>query len=127
MKYSRQREAVYHAVADASLHPTADMVYEIVKKSNPQISLGTVYRNLNQLAENGQLLKISMPTGSDRFDGRLDEHYHMICVVCGRVLDIEGAALCRLDGDIKAQSGFVVTRHHMVLEGVCGDCEKQKG
>ena len=122
MKYSRQREAVYQAVHESCVHPTADEVYEMVRSQHPQISLGTVYRNLNQLADMGLLLKISMPSGSDRFDGRLDEHYHMICTHCGRVLDIDLMTLSHMDEEILSRTGFQVSSHHLVLEGLCRDC-----
>ena len=79
MNYSKQRELVFQTVLQNPIHPTADAVYEQVRRENPKISLGTVYRNLNFLSEMGMLRKISMPVGSDRFDGRLDEHYHMAC------------------------------------------------
>ncbi len=73
MNYSKQRELILKTVIENPIHPTADTVYEQVRRENPKISLGTVYRNLNFLSEMGILRKISMPVGSDRFDGRLDE------------------------------------------------------
>ena len=78
MNYSKQRELVLQAVLENPIHPTADGVYQQVRQQNPRISLGTVYRNLNFLAEMGMIRKISMPVGSDRFDGRLDQHDHMV-------------------------------------------------
>lgn len=126
MKYSRQREAIFQAVQNSKEHPTADTVYEQVRATNPQISLGTVYRNLNQLADSGMLLKISMPYGSDRFDGRMDEHYHMTCTGCGRVVDVDVLSLSTLDREIFDATGFRVHNHHMVLEGTCRECAKKR-
>ena len=92
MNYSKQRELVLQAVLENPIHPTADGVYQQVRQQNPRISLGTVYRNLNFLAEMGMIRKISMPVGSDRFDGRLD------------------------------QQGFLVQDRHLLLTGLCQDC-----
>ena len=122
MKYSRQREAVYRAVQNARTHPTADEVYDLVRLQYPQISLGTVYRNLNQLTEMGMLQKIAMPVSSDRYDARTDEHYHMTCSACGRVVDLDGMALSQLDAEILQRTGFQVQNHHLVLEGLCWEC-----
>ena len=69
MKYSRQREIILNTVMENPVHPTADMVYSILREENPNISLGTVYRNLNYLAAEGIIRKITMPEGCDRFDG----------------------------------------------------------
>lgn len=88
LKYSRQREAITHYLVKSIEHPTADMVYNHVKDEFPNISLGTVYRNLNLLTEMGNAIKINMPDGRDRFDGNITPHNHFVCKCCGTVLDI---------------------------------------
>ena len=70
-------------------HPTADTVYLHIKEEFPNISLGTVYRNLNLLADIGEALRIPTPDGGDRFDGRCEPHYHVVCTNCGNVFDLE--------------------------------------
>ena len=75
LKYSRQRESIIQYLSATHSHPTADMVYMHVKEEFPNISLGTVYRNLNLLADIGEIIKIPTPDGGDRFDGRTDSHY----------------------------------------------------
>ncbi|MEG0752720.1 MAG: transcriptional repressor [Angelakisella sp.] len=125
MKYSRQRELILNTVQSFPIHPTADTVYESVRQKEPKISLGTVYRNLNQLSEVGMLLKLPMPSGGDRFDGRLDDHLHIICSRCGAVADIELSALSQLDNDVEHQTGYRVTGRSMVFSGVCGECHKK--
>lgn len=124
MNYSKQRELVLQTVLEHPVHPTANTVYKLVRRKNPKISLGTVYRNLNFLSEMGMLRKISMPVGSDRFDGRLDEHYHMACSCCGRVFDVECGALRGLDDELMAQQGFQVNNHHLLLTGLCRECRE---
>ena len=124
LKYSRQRELVLAAVKSSMEHPTADMVYAALKADNPSLSLGTVYRNLNLLAQMGQIHKIGMPEGSDRFDGRTDEHYHMLCQKCGRVYDVQLDTLSELDGQIQSQTGFLVHSHDLIVRGVCRACQQ---
>ena len=89
LKYSRQREAIKEFMMSRKDHPTADVVYMNVRKEFPNISLGTVYRNLSFLAENGQILKISTGIGPDRFDGFTNLHNHFICKSCGNVMDLD--------------------------------------
>lgn len=126
MNYSKQRELVLQTVLEHPVHPTANTVYRLVRRKNPKISLGTVYRNLNILSEIGLLRKISMPVGSDRFDGRLDEHYHMACTRCGQVLDVECEAMEELERRIMEHQGFEVRDRHLLLTGLCRDCREQE-
>ena len=74
MKYSRQRESILNSLNEKLNHPTAEMVYNCVKKEQPNISLGTVYRNLNLLTDIGEVIKIPTPDGGDRFDGNVMPH-----------------------------------------------------
>ena len=88
-RYSRNREAIQLYLLSTKAHPTADTVYQAIKPDIPSISLGTVYRNLNQLAEQGKILKLSMEDGSEHFDGNPLPHHHFTCRKCGRVLDLD--------------------------------------
>ena len=122
MKYSKQRELIYQWVVEHPVHPTADTVYEAVRSQAPRISLGTVYRNLNLLAETGALIKIPVSGGSDRFDGRTDCHYHMVCTQCGQGFDVELPELDQLDSVILERTGFSVTDFQILFQGICGGC-----
>ena len=124
MKYSKQRELIYEAVLQNPVHPTADNVYTLIREENPNVSLGTVYRNLTLLSDNGLLRKIAMPNAPDRFDGRIDEHYHMICRSCGSIFDLEADVLPQLTNNIMRGSGFVVQKAHLVVEGICKECNE---
>lgn len=126
MKYSRQREAIFEAVRHSRSHPSADTIYEQVRTQHPQISLGTVYRNLGQLTESGMLNKIAMPSGCDRFDGRLDEHYHMICTQCSTVVDVDLTHFSQIGQEIYHLTGFQISQCHLVLEGLCKDCAQEE-
>lgn len=89
LKYSRQRESIKEFLMTRTDHPTADVVYENVKLLYPNISLGTVYRNLSLLSDIGEIRKLPSFDGADHFDGRTDTHCHLLCRSCGRVVDVE--------------------------------------
>lgn len=89
IKYSKQRDSIKKFLADREDHPTAETVYWGIKEEFPNISLGTVYRNLALLANLGEILKLSIGNTPDRFDGRTNPHYHFLCNTCGNVLDLE--------------------------------------
>lgn len=124
MRYSIQRKLIFNAVLENKVHPTADYIYNLLKKDYPDLSLGTVYRNLNIMAENNMLRKISIPNGSDRFDGTLNEHQHIVCTKCGKVIDIlinDFDKICKL---MNHKTGFIININSIVFEGICADCQK---
>ncbi len=88
LKYSRQREAIKNFLMGRTDHPTADMIYSALREEYPNISLGTVYRNLALLADLGEIAKISTGTGADHYDGNVKQHQHFICTHCHQVSDI---------------------------------------
>lgn len=125
MKFSRQREMILNQVRDFPIHPTADQVYTALKTENPNLSLGTVYRNLNQLSEMGMLLKIRIADGSDRFDGRTDSHFHMVCDDCKQVYDVELTELDGLNSIISEKYGHELTVVTLNLNGICCECRQK--
>lgn len=124
MKYSKQRNMILKTVSENPIHPNADQVYSQIKEQNPTISLGTVYRNLNLLSEIGLLRRISVPNGSDRFDGRLDRHFHIICENCGKVTDVENNLELDIETYVESKSGYKVKEIDVVMFGLCPDCKK---
>ena len=88
-RHSRQRELIKSFLETRKDHPTADTVYRNVRNQNPRISLGTVYRNLTLLAEEGEIRRLNVGDGVDRFDGDVSPHYHFVCQKCGQVLDLQ--------------------------------------
>ena len=92
-KYSRKREAVLEIIRGTASHPTADWIYDEVRKDIPDISLGTVYRNLAAFKDEGLIISVGVVDGRERFDANTGEHAHFICLGCGSVLDICGAGL----------------------------------
>lgn len=93
LKYSRQRESIKEFLRTRTDHPTADAVYENMKLIYPNISLGTVYRNLSLLADLGEIKKLSSFAGADHFDGRTERHCHFMCIRCERIIDLESEGI----------------------------------
>lgn len=122
MKYSRQRELILNTVVQNPIHPTADEVYSMVRQSEPNISLGTIYRNLNLLSDQGYLQKISMPETSDHFDGRTDSHHHLLCEKCGKLSDIGIGSVEELEQGLKQLTDVQVTGYRIFVTGVCQNC-----
>lgn len=122
LKYSRQREEILLNLQGRKDHPTADMVYESVRKNQPNISLGTVYRNLSLLAEHGQILKISTGTGPDHYDGYIEPHNHFICKRCGAVLDMDYVS--EEDVITNASKSFTgkIEDYELLFYGTCEFC-----
>lgn len=104
-------------------HPTADVVYANVRKEYPNISLGTVYRNLALLSKRGEIMKISTGNGPDRFDGNPLPHYHFICKNCGSVMDLEMESIDQINKTANANFGGVVEGHVAYFYGICEDCK----
>lgn len=122
VKYSRQRESIKEYLAGTKDHPTADMVYMNVRKLYPNISLGTVYRNLNFLVEQKEAVKLSCGDGFERFDGNVEPHYHFVCRGCGRVLDLEMDSLEHINTLAAAKFGGMIEGHSVMFYGRCAEC-----
>ena len=125
LKYSRQRESIKEFLNSTYDHPTADTVYLNVKEEFPNISLGTVYRNLNLLADLGEALKISTSIGGDRFDGHTHPHYHFCCTCCGKVLDLDLDQLTYVNEEANKNFDGIIENHSMMFYGTCSDCTKK--
>jgi len=98
IRKTKQRDLILKVLRSTDTHPTADWIYEQVKKEMPNISLGTVYRNLGKLAKSGEITELSFGSKYSRFDGNADDHYHFICTSCEKVIDIKG---CPVDKDLE--------------------------
>ncbi len=125
MRYSKQRELVLQTVLDNKIHPNAEFIYSTLKEEHPELSLGTVYRNLNSLVKNNMLKKISIPNGSDCFDGTIAEHQHLVCTKCGKVTDICISELEKIRNSVYNKTGFNIDCSSLALEGICKECEKK--
>ena len=118
---TKQRQLVLDAVRSRHDHPTADEIYLSARKEDDHISRATVYRNLNLLADAGEILSIKTPGGS-RFDRTIDPHAHIICASCSRVIDVPLPFDTQLNAKASEQIGWHVTSHYTIFEGLCPDC-----
>lgn len=119
-----QRQIVLQTVLKMHDHPTADNVYAAVAAEHPSISKATVYRNLNQLAGQGEIRRVPVPNGADRFDFNTSEHYHVRCEKCGAVFDVHMPQVVDLLGQVEDASGVEVRRFDILFEGVCKACRE---
>jgi len=122
-RMTRQRRVIIEELQGAEWHPTADELYVRVRERLPRISLGTVYRNLELLAERGLIRKVYCGGGPHRFDGSAGQHGHIMCVQCGRIEDVSVEGLEVSERVIAERTGFRVTGHALEFWGVCPECE----
>ncbi|MDR1322842.1 MAG: transcriptional repressor [Candidatus Margulisbacteria bacterium] len=120
--YSKKREAVLAAVRSTKCHPGARWIYEQVKPKLPDISLGTVYRNIKVCREEGLLASVGVVNNEERFDGIVEPHQHAICTKCGSIMDVEGVA----PSGQPSLSGFAVDNRRTVFYGICAKCGGQE-
>ena len=120
--YSRQREAILNVLRSTDTHPTANRVYELVRQEIPNISLGTVYRNLAALSEAGEILSINVGDGFEHFDGDKSLHLHLHCRNCGSIAD--AAVDQNLFNTLCSSNGFSPDTSVCVVYGVCKECEQ---
>jgi Fur family peroxide stress response transcriptional regulator len=123
MNYSKQREVILKYVKSVKTHPTAEDVHSNIIKENPNISLGTVYRNLEKLSSIGDMKRLKFITEKDRFDGNTDHHYHGICVKCGKVIDIFTDYMFEIDNKISNENNILVVSHELIFNTICDNCK----
>jgi Fur family ferric uptake transcriptional regulator len=123
-RMTRQRRLILEYVRRSRSHPTADEVYEAVRRDLPHVSLGTVYRNLDVLSRCGVIHRLELAGTMSRFDGRHDGHSHVRCVECGRLDDVNVALPEGLDKLCSQASGYCVRAHKLEFHGLCPDCRR---
>jgi Fur family peroxide stress response transcriptional regulator len=127
-RYSRKREAILDAIRSTDTHPSADWVYQTLRPRYPDLSLGTVYRNLTKFKEEGLIVSVGTVNGQERFDATVSPHTHLICRDCGKVMDLpQVRADQALQLDTVAQlHGVEIDRCELILYGKCSQCAQQK-
>ncbi|RKJ39848.1 transcriptional repressor [Acutalibacter sp. 1XD8-33] len=125
--FSRKRAAILAALRETKTHPTAEWIFRQLKPQYPDLSLGTVYRNLNRFRENGLVLSVGVVDGYERFDGNTAPHAHLICKNCGAVLDLP-AQVPELKGLRQASQGIGcrIDSASVTLRGLCPCCVKKE-
>ena len=125
-KITRQRQTILNVVLSMRSHPRADEIYEQVRKKMPNISLGTVYRNLELLSKAGLIRKIEFAGHQKRFDFNLNEHAHIHCKICGKALDVPANVSLKIPANIEKTTGFSDVECCVEFIGICPDCRKIK-
>ena len=121
---TNQRRVIIEELKKLTCHPTADELYEIVKQKLPKISLGTVYRNLEQLSAAGLIWKLELSGSQNRFDGNVEKHFHKRCVNCGAVEDIDYETFADADRYLSSTCKVNgVEGYTIEFRGLCSDCQ----
>lgn len=123
MRYSQQRENIKKGLETFCIHPTAEELYLELKPANPQLSLATVYRNLNQLAHSGQIKKIEGLSGQVHYDHNIHEHFHIICQNCNKIADLPPELASSLKTILAKEQNFEVLSYDIVVKGLCAQCK----
>lgn len=125
-RMTRQRKTILKVLRNTTSHPTADEIYEEVRKEIPNISLGTVYRNLKILKNMGEIMELEFGSSFSRYDGNPENHYHFQCVKCSRVEDIHLPVQKNLNTMAGEFSGNKVTSHRLEFYGICKNCQGEQ-
>lgn len=123
-RHTIQKTLTYKAVCELANHPSAEEIYDKVRRQCPSISLGTVYRNLGTLCEDGLLLHIKLPGAADRYDHNVTSHRHCSCSICGKVCDIMIPYDSATDEQAQTQTGFFNITHDTIFTGICPACHR---
>jgi Fe2+ or Zn2+ uptake regulation protein len=121
---SQQRERILKILKETKSHPTADWIYMRLKEEIPELSLGTVYRNLKVLMDQGLIQKLPFGSTFDRFEAKIAPHYHLVCEKCGLVEDFEMPQYAAINSQAEKMSEFKISRHRIDFFGICGKCRK---
>ena len=122
-RQSKQRNRILELLQSTDSHPTADWLYQQLKDEFPNLSLGTVYRNLAILIEQGQVKKIHFGSTFDRFEANKRPHYHLICEACGKIIDFEMPVYNDLNNQAAKLTSFTILHHKIEFFGLCEDCK----
>jgi Fur family peroxide stress response transcriptional regulator len=126
VRKSKQREAILKIVTGTGSHPRADWIYDQVRKEIPNISLGTVYRDLKALARAGEIYQLELAGSTSRFDGNMESHYHFRCKKCGDMYDLDEPVDRSIEKRIARKTGFLITGQRLELLGLCTKCRKSE-
>ena len=124
--YSNKRVAIYNAIKNTNTHPSARMVYDCLKKDYPNLSLGTVYRNLTLLCETGDIMKVATVKGFDRFDYTTKPHCHFICSECSQVTDVEADMESLINKKELKNIPGIIDRTDILVYGLCHECSDNR-
>ena len=122
MRLTTQRQIILEELNKVKTHPTANEIYDMVRKRLPRIGLGTVYRNLELMAESGVILKLEVGGTQKRFDATTIPHYHVRCIKCSKVADIEVPVQDGINEMASQSCNYQIIGHHIEFSGICQGC-----
>ena len=125
-RMTRQRRIILEELRGNHNHPTASEVYELVRRRLPRISLGTVYRNLELLSEQGLIRKLELGNSQRRFDAATENHYHLRCVGCGQVKDAPVEPVTTMESALRGVSDYEIIGHRLEFIGLCPACQRDR-
>lgn len=123
---TKQRQKILELLVNSRSHPTADWLYQKLKKKFKNLSLGTVYRNLRILKEKGQIWELNFGAGVSRFDAIGHSHYHFVCNSCQNIYDIKIPPMKELEDNVMQITGFRILSHRLLFFGLCDICKSKK-
>lgn len=124
-RYSKKRADMLTLIQSTDCHPSAEWVYQKLKPTHPDLSLGTVYRNLIFFQNHGLIQSVGVVQGQERFDAVTQPHSHFVCECCGSVIDLPKISLdADLDQSVSRQYGLAVSRHELTFHGLCPTCSQ---
>ena len=124
-RYSKQRESILKLLSGLKSHPTAEWLYQELQTENEHISLATVYRNLKQLTQMGEIQSFETKDRTEHYDACIDLHYHFVCERCKKIFDLDIPPLKSLDEDVKSKCGHDIKEHSLIFYGECCECRTQ--
>lgn len=124
MRNTKQRDLILSVVENSSDHPTAEAIYERARRVMPNLSLGTVYRNLSLLVEQGKIRHVVIPQGGDRYDKTVCTHAHLHCKVCNGVIDVGEGINEEIARAVEASSDCKIDTTDIIFVGICSECKK---
>ena len=122
-RYSQKRDSILACLRSTTSHPSAEWIYAQLKPQYPSLSLATVYRNLKQLVESGEIQSMGIVNGQERFDACIAPHVHVVCTRCGKMADVPNVPLPEeLVASVSESTGFTLWQRDLQLSGLCPDC-----
>ena len=123
---TKHRQKILELLVNTKIHPTAEWIYQKLKKRLKNLKLHTVHRNLRVLKEKGEIWELNFGTGISRFDAIAHSHYHFICNSCQNIYDLKILPIKELDDKIMQITGFRVLSHRLIFFGLCDKCKLKK-
>jgi len=124
LRSTRQRSIIIEVLKGSTIHPSADWIYDKVRKRCPNVSLGTIYRNLNLLKEKGLIKELKFGKNTARYDANSKPHHHIFCLECGKLEDVQCKVHPNLTKSIEKTNGYKILNQQMEFNGICPDCLK---